>query len=143
MLTKKEIKKRCDYLREKYTNKPDENRIIGYNAQKHLYNAFLKGIYKAYAFKMFQDSIICPSTQKLIHKNINFLYRTNTPTRYGFKTYTLNDIIKDIINVYNDDGLYQDKYLIEVYELKKNKKDKLIFKKLENLNLYFNSKKGK
>jgi len=138
MLTKKEIKKRCDHLRKKYTNKPNENKIIGYNAQKHLYNDFLKGTYKAYAFKMFQDSIICPSTQKLIHKHINFLYRTNTSIMYGYKDYNLNDMIKDITNVYSDDRLYQDKYLIEVYELKKNKKDKLIFKKLENLNLYFN-----
>ena len=138
MLTKKEIKKRCNHLRKKYTNKPNKDKIIGYNAKKHLYNDFLKGTYNAYAFKMFQDSIICPNTQKLIHKHINFLYRTNTPTMYGCKDYTLKDMIKDIINVYSDNILYQDKYLIEVYELKKNKKGKLIFKKLKNLNLYFN-----
>lgn len=140
MLGKKEIEKNCDYLRKNYINKPNENRIIGYHAQKHLYKDFLNKTYKAYAFKMFKDTIICNTTRKVIYNHIDFLYKTNTSIMHGYKDYKLKNMIKDIIDVYSNNGLNQDKYLIEVYKLKESKKTKgkLIFKKLKNLNLYFN-----
>jgi len=140
MLEKKEIKKNCDYLRKNYIDKPNEDEIIGYHGQSHLYNDFLNGTYKAYAFKLFLDDMICTNTNTFIPKRINFLYKTNTQIMNGYKDYKLNDMIKDIVEIYSFDKINWNQYLIEVYKLKecKKTKGKLVFKKLKNLNIYFN-----
>jgi|TARA_R100000084_G_scaffold86315_1_gene40974 hypothetical protein len=139
-MLKKEIINNCNQLRKKYTDKPDENRIIGYNAQKRLYNDFLNGKYKAYAFKLILDDVICPSTNTFIPIHSNFLYKTNTQIMHGYKDYKYKDMIKDIIEVYSKENIYRNQYLIESYQLKEctKIKGKLVFKKLENLNIYFN-----
>ncbi len=139
-MLKKEIINNCNQLRKKYTDKPDENKIIGYNAQKHLYNDFLNGKYKAYAFKLILDDVICPSTNTFIPIHSNFLYKENTQIMHGYKDYKYKDMIKDIIEVYSFDNFHWNQYLIESYQLKEcaKIKGKLVFKKLENLNIYFN-----
>tara|TARA_R110002050_G_scaffold232855_1_gene368513 strand:+ start:1539 stop:1961 length:423 start_codon:yes stop_codon:yes gene_type:complete len=140
MLEKKEIKKNCDYLRKNYINKPDEDKIIGYHGQSHLYNDFLNGTYKAYAFKLILDDVTCPSTNTFIPIHSNFLYKTNTQIMHGYKNYKYNDMIKDIIDIHSFDNFNWNQYLIESYQLKEctKIKGKLVFKKLENLNIYFN-----
>ena len=104
-MLKKEIINNCNQLRKKYTDKPDENRIIGYNAQKRLYNDFLNGKYKAYAFKLILDDVICPSTNTFIPIHSNFLYKTNTQIMHGYKDYKYKDMIKDIIEVYSKENI--------------------------------------
>ena len=82
---------------------------------------------------MFQDSVICPSTQKIIPMHTEFIYRNNSIS----KNYNLKDMLKDIINVYSDNKISsKHRYLIEVYQLKKTKKGNLNFKKIKNLNIH-------
>jgi len=120
MLTKKEIKKRCKFLRGQYKSRP-------------LKEDYLNNKIQAYAFKMFQDSVICSSTQKIIPMHTEFIYRNNSIS----KNYTLKNMLKDIINVYSDNKISsKHRYLIEVYQLKKTKKGKLNFKKIKNLNIH-------
>ena len=59
---------------------------------------------------------------------------------HGYKDYKYKDMIKDIIEVYSKENIYRNQYLIESYQLKEctKIKGKLVFKKLENLNIYFN-----
>ena len=132
MLTKKEIKKRCKFLRGQYKSRPCESFAIGYY-NRHLKEDYLNNNIQAYAFKMFQDSVICSSTQKIIPMHTEFIYRNNSIS----KNYTLKNMLKDIINVYSDNKISsKHRYLIEVYQLKKTKKGKLNFKKIKNLNIH-------
>ena len=132
MLTKKEIKKRCKFLRGQYKSRPCESFAIGYY-HRHLKEDYLNNKIQAYAFKMFQDSVICPSTQKIIPMHTEFIYRNNSIS----KNYNLKDMLKDIINVYSDNKISsKHRYLIEVYQLKKTKKGNLNFKKIKNLNIH-------
>jgi len=131
MLEKKEIKKRCKFLRVQYKSKPCESFAIGYY-HKHLKDDYLNNKIQAYAFKMFQDSVTCPSTKKLIPMHTEFIYRNNSIS----KNYILKDILKDIIKVYSDNNFYKNRYLIELYQLKEVKKGILNFKKIKNLNIY-------
>lgn len=132
MLTEKEIRDYCDFLRNKYKDIKPEPRQFNRNE----FDEYMEGSLNIYAVKVYRASQVCPSTLKLIDGFAIFSYTRTTDIKKA---------INKVTSTYGDLNTTRN-WVLEVYNLVPNLDDEHLtlqemnFEKVKDLNILLERK---